>query len=257
MRRFRTGLIAAACTLALSVAGAAHAACTLSLGWESYEPFQFKDASGAVTGVDVEVFREVAKEVGCTVTTKEIPWKRLLNDLEAGKMDAAMGAQPTPEREAYAVFSPAYRGDRMSLWVRKGEVDTVGAEGLPAIKGKPFRLGTAAGYEYGDVFEALKADPAFAKQIDESASTEFSLRKLAGKRIDGFIENDFVAVAMARKEKLASAIEPHPVPVQAADAMFMFSRKSVPADTVTAFNEALERLKANGRIDAILSSYLK
>lgn len=249
--------VAAAMAVIAGLAAAGADACTLNLGWESYEPFQFKDADGKVTGLDVEIFQAIAKDAGCTVTVKEVPWKRLLGDMETGKMDAAMGAQSTPEREAFAVFSPAYRRDGMSLFVRKGELSKVGDAGITALPGKPFKVGTAASYEYGDTFDALKRDPVFAKQIDESASTELNLRKLASKRIDGFIENEFVAVAMARKENLADTIEAHPVPVQSADAMFMFSKKSVDAKTVTAFNEALTRAKADGRLAAIIAKYLK
>lgn len=257
MRIFRSIAVSCLAVLASALAAGPAAACTLSLGWEPYEPFQFKDAAGTVTGIDVEVFEAVAKEAGCTVAKKEVPWKRLQQDIENGRMDAAMGLQNTPEREAFGVFSPAYRRDGMVLWVRKGELDKVGGDGLSAIKGKPFKLGIVAGYEYGTTYEALAADPAFAKQVDESASTELNLRKLANKRIDGFIENDFVTIAMARKEKLADGIEAHPVAVQAADAKFMFSKKSVDPKTVEAFNAALARLKASGAIDAILAKYLK
>lgn len=241
----------------MATVGTAQAACTLSLGWESYEPFQFKDGADAVTGLDVEIFQEVAKTIGCAVTTKEIPWKRLAGDLETGKMDAAMGLQSTPEREAIGAFSPAYRRDDMVLVVRKGELSKVGDNGLASLPGRAFRLGTAAGYEYGDLFDSLKKDPAFAKQIDESASTELNLRKLVGKRIDGLIENGFVVVAMARKEGVADAVEAHPVPVLSADALFMFSRKSVDPKTVAAFADGLNSLKASGRIDAIIAKYLK
>lgn len=241
----------------LATIGSAQAACTLSLGWESYEPFQFKDAAGAVTGLDVEIFQEVAKTIGCTVTTKEIPWKRLVDDLEAGRMDAAMGLQSTPEREAIGAFSPAYRRDDMVLVVRKGELAKVGDKGLGSLPGRAFRLGTSSGYEYGELFDSLKKDPAFAKQIDEAPSTELNLRKLVGKRIDGLIENGFVVTAMARKEGVADSVEAHPVPVLSADALFMFSRKSVDPKTVAAFTESLNSLKANGRIDAIIAKYLK
>lgn len=232
-------------------------ACTLNVGWEAYEPFQYRDGGGKVSGLDVEIFEAIARDAGCTVTLKEVPWKRLLGDLQTGRMDAAMGAHRTPEIEAVATFSAGYRQEVIVLFVRKGELAKVGDAGLAALPGKPFKLGTVAGYDYGDAFDALKRDEAFAKQIDESASSELNLRKLASKRIDGLLENDLVGMATARKEKLADMIEAHPLPVQSAETSFIFSKKSVDPKTVAAFNSALARAIADGRIDGFFTKYMK
>ena len=241
----------------LAAGSSAHAACTLALGWESFEPFQMKEADGKVSGIDVDLFTEAAKGADCTVTPKEVPWKRLLIDIEGGKMDAAMGASVTPERQAFAAFSAAYRKDEFVLFVRKGEIDKVGAAGVVAITGKPFKLGTVGGYEYGDAFDALRKDPAFAKQLEEAASTELNIRKLLQKRLDGFVENRFVGLAMAKKEGALDKLDIHPVPVSSDDVNFMFSKKSVPPAVVAAIDAALVKMKADGRYDAILSKYLK
>jgi len=258
------GRIGRAAVLALALAGTlaggttvAGAACSLSVGWESFEPFQVKQADGTVSGIDVDLLSEAAKGAGCTVTFKETPWKRLLAEIEAGKTDAAMGASVTPERQAFALFSEPYRKDEFVAFVRKGESGRLGAAGLPGIVGPGLRLGTVGGYEYGDTFDTLKKDPAFAKLIQEAASTELNLRKLVSNRIDLFLENGFVGLAMAKAEGVGDKIEIHPTVVSSDEVVFLFSKKSVQPEVVSAINQSLAALKKDGRYDQILAKYLK
>ena len=252
----RAATIGAGLALALLTPAVGQAACALNLGWEAFEPFQMK-AETQVSGLDVDLFVEAAKDAGCTVAFKEAPWARLLKEIETGKMDAAMGASITPERQAFANFSESYRQDEFVLFVRAGEVDQVGAAGLKAMVGKSFKLGTVRDYAYGDEFDALKKHPDFAKQIDEAAGTEINIRKLISKRLDGFIENRFVTAAVARKENAGDKIAPHPVSVSTDPVYFMFSKKSVPEATVAAINAALAKMKNDGRYNQIVAKYLK
>ncbi|CAK0770670.1 polar amino acid transport system substrate-binding protein [Azospirillaceae bacterium] len=250
--RFLGAVLAA---VVVSSAGASHAACSLQLGWELYEPFQMKNSDGKIGGIDVDLFSEAAKQAGCAVTLKEVPWKRLLIDIEGGKMDAAMGASITAERQAFGHFSESYRKDEFVLFVRKGEASKVEATGIASLVGKPFRLGIVGGYEYGESFDALKKP--LGKQVDEAASTELNLRKLASSRIDGLLENNFVGLALARKENLSDKIEIHPTPISSDVVSFMFSKKSVDPAVVTGINDALKAMRADGRYDQILARYLK
>jgi polar amino acid transport system substrate-binding protein len=247
------GLVSFAATTLL--AGNVQAACSLSLGWEPFEPFQLKTEAGVVGGIDVDLFTEAAKRAGCTVTPNEIPWERLLNDIKDGKIDAALGATVTDERKVYANFTSPYRKDEFVLFVRKGELGKVGADGLASLVGKPFKLGTVKGYEMGDTFDKLKSE--LGKQIDETSSTELNLKKLAANRIDGFIENRYVGLAEAKKAGLADKIEIHPVPISSDDVSFMFSKKSTTGETLAAVEDALKAMRTDGQYDKILAKYLK
>jgi len=230
-------------------------ACSLKVGWEDYPPFQVRDGHDA-TGLDLQLFRNAAALAGCQVTTREIPWRRLLNMIEAGRMDAAMGASITPEREAFAFFSDSYRNDEFVLFVRNGDLDQVGPGGLSDLVGKRFRLGTVGGYSYGAVFDTLMRDPRFVRQVQSAPSTVLNLRKLVAGRIDGFIGGRPVGIDIAKKEGVLAEIAVHPVPVSSDPVHFMFSKQSVTPDVVTAFNRALAEMKANGRSEAIMDAYL-
>lgn len=233
----------------------ASAACTLNLGWEPYAPFQMEEG-GVLSGVDVDLFMAAAQAAGCTATPKKVPWARLLEEIEAGKMDVAMGASISAERQAYANFSDAYRKDEFVLFVPTGKAVALGDEGLAGIIGKPFKLGTVRDYEYGEAFTTLMKNEAFAKAVDESADTQLNLRKLAKGRLDGLLENRFVALAKAKEEGITGKIEAHPRPVSSDDVYFMFGKKSVDPAVVAAVNDALRKMKADGREGQILAKYL-
>ena len=77
---------------ALTLTTNAHSACELRIGWEQWEPYQFKDSSGNFAGLDLEIVKTVLEESGCKTNFKGISWKRLLVSIENGSMDVAMGA---------------------------------------------------------------------------------------------------------------------------------------------------------------------
>lgn len=239
----------------LAVSGAPAGACSLTMGWEAYEPFQMQSGT-TVTGLDVDLFQEVAKQAGCAVVPREVPWKRLLSDMEAGRMDAAIGASLTPDREAYARFSKPYRQDEFVLFMRKGDTARLGKGGIAEASTNGARLGIVGGYEYGDAFKALQANPAFAKLLQEASETKLNLRKLLANRIDAFIENRFVGLALARQEGAFDKIEVHPVPVSSDAVHFMFGRKSVTEATALSFDAALEAMRNDGRYDKVVARYL-
>jgi len=239
----------------LLVAGSAVAApCALKLGWESYAPYQMK-VGDDVGGFEVEMFAVAAKEAGCTFSAKEVPWKRLMVDLEAGRMDAAMGVTRTPEREAYLSFTDTYRNDEMVLFVRKNEAGKYPLSGADDVVKTKLKLGVVGGYEYGEALEKIKvAAPA---QIDESSGTDLNIRKLLAGRVDGFLEAREVGVQTIKDAGVVDKIEVHPFVFSSGPVHFAFSKKSVDPETAGRFDAALVRLKADGRFQAIVDKYSK
>ena len=250
-------LLLVAGAVALVLAGSqARAACKVSMGWEDFPPFQMK-VGDRVTGIDVDLFQAAAEIAGCTVTLKELPWTRLLKLLENGRMGAAAGASITPEREAYARFTASFRAEELVLFLRAGDLGRYGSGGIEAFLESGGRLGTVSSYEYGDAFAVLRKDPRFARQIFDSRTSLLSLRKLLQNRVDGFIENRFVGVAIARGEGVIDKIEGDPILVSANPSHLMFSKKAVDKATVDAFDRALAAMKADGRYDTVVAKYLK
>lgn len=55
-------------------------------------------------GIEIELYREVARELGLTVTFRRMPWKRCLKEIQAGRVDGVFPASYKPEREALGCY---------------------------------------------------------------------------------------------------------------------------------------------------------
>lgn len=241
----------------LMLATAARAACALTIGWEPYVPYQFFDATGEVTGADIELARQIGDAVGCELTFSKLPWARQLSELRNGSLDVAMSASWTEERNEYVRFSIPYRQSEMAIFVRRGTVADYPLTGLVDIPKVDFRLGVVIGYYYGEAFEELRKQAAFAAFIDPASDYPTNIRKLLHDRIDGFLSDDLAVMrAEARALDALDMIERYPLQLPGDDFHIMFSRRSVGPEIVAEFDEELEVMKTDGRLAAILQLFI-
>lgn len=238
--------------------GAAEAACRLSVGWEPYAVYTFLDEQGDLTGADIELIEAIAQEIDCVLTFRELPWARVMLEIESGALDVATSASRSAEREAFAHFSEPYRSAEVAIYVRRGESDKHALADLRAIAQTGFRLGVIAGYHYGEEFAELMKDEAFAAQVDATVDYPTNLRKLLHGRIDGYLVDDVgVLVAEAKHLGITDQIERHPRRFAGEALHLIFSEKSVDPALVQAVNEAIRRLEADGRLKRIMQKYLE
>ncbi len=258
MRWMWRSIVAMALTAVVTGASAARADCTLVLGWEPYAVYTFVKRGSILTGADIELIRAAAEEVGCTLQYREYGWHRILEQLKEGRVDVATSATRSHERERYATFSVPYRRAEMAIYVRRGESGRFNIPSLHALAGTDFRLGTIGGYEYGAPFSGLVLDPAFGDRVRPAATYKAALRRLVDGRIDGFLTEDIgVMVAEARALGIEAEVERYPLALPGQEIRFMFSRASVDPAIVAAFDDSLTRMKADGRIRAIIDKFLK
>jgi len=227
------------------------------MSWEEWAPFQYKDSSGQLTGLDVELMSAIMKNAGLTLNFKEMPWNRSLMELEKGNLDIAPGASKTAEREAYALFSMPYRKETAVLYVKKGTSGKYKFDNLSDIIGSDFQLGVVRGYYYGEAYDQLMKDPGFQKQVQDSSADKTNLNKLIKGRINGFLMEPVAATALLKEEGLQNEVEIHPMTVYSDDIYVMFSKQSTSASDVSVFNKSLEELKASGVYQQIMDKYLK
>jgi polar amino acid transport system substrate-binding protein len=243
--------------LAPPSASAAEESCALRVGWEPYAPYTYADEAGEVTGADIELIRALADEVGCALEFAELPWARILREVESGTLDVSTSTSWTPERTEWAWFSEPYRETEMAIYVRRGEVERFDLQSLADIAAQKFRLGVITDYYYGDEYQALTADPRSDPWIDGATDYATNIRKLSSGRIDGYLVEDVeVMEAELARLGLTEEVARYPLPIKGEQLRFMFSRKTVDEAIVAAFDKALERMRADGRLAAITSKYL-
>lgn len=109
----------------------------------TYPPFEFVDENGQITGVDIEVGREIAKALGREVEFRNINFDGLITALRTGSVDLVISAMTaTPERRQSIDFSEPYVKTGLSILAAKNSpvhsADDLKAPGRKIV----VRLGT-------------------------------------------------------------------------------------------------------------------
>ena len=231
--------------------------CTLRVGWEPYAPFTFADEDGEATGADIDLIKAIADEIGCSVELVELPWARIVKEVEQGTLDVSTSTSWTPEREQWALFSEPYRESATAIYVRRGEIPRFALQELADVPAQKLRLGVIVDYYYGEALAEAARDPEFAAWIDAAPDYATNIRKLVSGRIDGFLVED-IAVMEAELERMGMGerVERYPLRIPGERLRFMFSRKTVEPDTVAKVDAAVAEMRADGRLDAIRAKYL-
>ena len=129
---------------------------TITVGTEgTYAPFTYHDASGKLTGYDVEVTRAVAEKLVVKVDFKETQWDAMLAGLKADRFDlvANQVGLTTPERQATFDKSAAYSWSGAALVVRNDEQKIKQASDVKGVK-----TAQTLSSNYGELARANGAD---------------------------------------------------------------------------------------------------
>ena len=62
-----------------------------------FAPYQYKDAAGNLTGIDLDIIREIARRLDIEVEFQAVPWKRSLVSVEKGLVDGLVAGLKNPE----------------------------------------------------------------------------------------------------------------------------------------------------------------
>lgn len=230
-------------------------ACSVSVGWDPWEPYHFIGAGGDLQGLDIELVSALAERADCDLEFVQGSWAGLLRLIQDGKLDLLLGATITPEREEFAWFSEPYRQERFSLYVRANEHDRWSGQELAELLEGGFRLGVTQGFIYSDEISQMQSDPDYSDNFVEAAVGELNFTHLMDHRIDGFLEDPFVFAAIDRRRNWGTEMQPLDDDFGSGEVHLLFSRESVDKDLVERFNEALGELRASSEYEQIMSNY--
>lgn len=227
----------------------------LSAGWELWYPYQYHNKDRQLVGLDVDSFNAIMAEAKLSFTIAEIPWKTHLHFIHVGKMDMAMGASWSKEREEYAYFSHPYRKETVRLFVRKGHAKNIQLKTLSDLMGGSYIIGVESGYYYGKDYQELVKSTDFQAHISEVIDLEQNVTLLMRGHLDGFLVDPNTMQSFVKKYQMEGKFEQHPLEIYSADIFIMLSRKSTNTNTLNKINKAIGTLKANGELQRITSSW--
>lgn len=215
---------------------------------KGFSPFEFQDADGNIVGIDMDILAAVAEDQGFTYELQYIGWDAAIAACQAGQADGMIaGASITEERKGNGwIFSDGYYDATQGMAVAASS-DIAGFEDL---KGKKVAVknGTMSNQyadslkdQYGfevvtfstspDMYQAVTGGQADAC-LDDTPILKYNIKtgELDMKFVDG-TENE---------------------PAQYGLAIFDESKQEL----VDLFNAGLKNIRANGKYDEILKTYL-
>lgn len=120
-----------------------------------------------------------------------------------------------------------------------------------------FRLGAQINVAYGNDYEQLMSDPAFAARVSLVATRANLWRMVDKGRIDGVIANEHSGAYEIQQLGLSEQIQATAVVVSKAAAEVAFSKRSTESDFVQAYSDALRDLVMDGSYEHIVQRYIK
>lgn len=218
-----------------------------------YPPYYFQE-NGIWKGLSVELMNVLLKEAGYSITYKEIPWKRALNGMRTGNIDAMANLSITEERSEYIHFVGPQMDESMVLFVNNDfnyKIDSL--EDIKNISGK---IGIHLGLSYGDEFDTkLKNDPDFSDKFSViSDGNKFGMLSKK-KRISGFVLNKYVFYYKQSISNEFDTIVEHPYVINQDFIYFGFSKNNFNEDQIKQLQKAYLKVKERGDFDRILDKY--
>jgi cystine transport system substrate-binding protein len=237
----------AAATTAFAADGLAQikSAGVFKIGTEgTYAPFSFHDASGQLTGFDVEIGREIAKRLGVKAEFVEGKWDGLIAGLDVNRYDAVINEVAiTDARKVKYDFSEPYIASHAALIVR---TDNTSIKSFDDLKGK--KSANTLTSNFGKLAAARGAEVVPVQGFNESIDL------LTSGRVDATV-NDSLSFLDFKKHKPDAKVKIAAIDNGAdSDHSAVLIRKGNP-ELKAAIDKALHDMRADGTYAKISDKY--
>ncbi|WP_141503650.1 transporter substrate-binding domain-containing protein [Paenibacillus luteus] len=217
---------------------------TLILGTSAdYAPFEFHktiDGKDTIVGLDIEIAKEIAKDMNAELQIQDMDFDGLLLALDTGKVNMVIsGLTPTEDRKKNVDFSEIYYLTDQGVLVKKEQADQY--KSLDDLVGKKI------GIQKGSIQEGIAQEIADAKLTALGKIPELILELKSG-RVDAIILEKPVAdqYAVAQTDIAVSAVK---IEQPEEEAGVSIAVKKGDQELLNKIDETIARLKASGEID--------
>ena len=237
-------LIAASCAMAMFASGAQ--AQDLRIAFDvPYEPFEYKDDNGELTGFEVELASAMCEELEANCEFVTQAWDGMIPGLIARKFDLIMSSMSiTEERAKRVLFSDPYY-ITPGGWFGPESFNTDVTD-LEAMDGK------TVGVQRGTTMDTYVTENMHsAVTIKRYTTAEDMVLDLEGQRIDvAFVDYPVGEQTILNRDGYKEVGEP----VKLGEGVGVAMRKR-DAKLAKEINAALKTLKENGTYDDIMAKY--
>ena len=211
-----------------------------------YPPYEFHamtDGKDEIVGFDIDIAKEVAKDLGVELEIKDMDFDGLLVALQAGKVDMVFaGMTPTDERKENADFSDIYYTATHRFILRSGEEGSV--KSFDDLKDKKI------GVQKGSIQEGIAKDNFDAANIKSLAKVTDLVLDLKNKKVDAILIEEGVAKINCDKN---SDIAISDFVVKDEDGGAAIALKKGSTELQTEVNKTISKLKEEDKITQFVS----
>ncbi|MFC4258460.1 transporter substrate-binding domain-containing protein [Marinobacter lacisalsi] len=210
-----------------------------------YEPFEYRDDEGNLTGFEVELAEAMCEELDANCEFVIQAWDGMIPGLQARKFDAIMSSMSiTPERAERVLFSEPYY-NTPGGWFAREDFDTDVTD-MDAMEGK------TVGVQRGTTMDTyVTENMGGVVTIKRYTTADDMVLDLEGQRLDVvFVDYPVGEQTILSKDGFKEVGEP--VKLGEGVGVAMRKRDKELAEMV---NKALATLKEDGTYDAIMEKY--
>ncbi|ERI94156.1 putative arginine ABC transporter, periplasmic arginine-binding protein ArtP [Clostridiales bacterium oral taxon 876 str. F0540] len=211
-----------------------------------YPPYEFHksvDGKDTIVGFDVEIAKEIAKDLGVKLEVKEMDFKGLLGALQSGNVDFVLaGMTPTEERKQSVDFSNIYYTAVQKVVVRAEDRDKLKA--VSDLKGK------AVGVQKGAIQETIAKEQmpdSEAKALGKVSDIALALKT---KKVDAAIIEGPVATSYVNAN---SDLKISDIVLKTEDAGSAVAVNKGNKELIDEINKTLDRLTKDKAIEKLVT----
>lgn len=209
-------------------------------------PMSFVDERGELTGIDIDVIRQIGESQGFKVEIHRDAFTNIFSGLESGKYQIAISSLSlTPERASKYGYSDTYlHNPPIIMHNQPADVDE-----LHEIK--LLRVATTGGTMFTTIAEELKP----AKHYVNSTNFQ-NYQGLLQDNVDAIMGDKYVLEYMLARHphKSLNSFE-YKIGDGSSANMVIYTRKSN-QDLINKLNQGISELKKSGQIESIVQNYL-
>jgi PAS domain S-box-containing protein len=204
-----------------------------------FPPYEFVDGSGAPSGFDVELVREVAAAAGIQVVFEASHGSDLAASLEAGRFQALAGAFHFESLDRTLAFSEPQVAVEFAIFGRRGAAEL---SGIADLKGKEVLVNR------GDAVEEWLRGRGVPFRVVAAESADDTLRKLAAGQGDYAVMARLEGAVIAGRLKLSNVV---PLPVPIVLRPYCIAVKKGDARLLADFARGLAEVRKSGEYDRL------
>jgi len=212
----------------------------------TFAPFEFQNDDGDYVGIDMDLLKAIAEDQGFDYELQSLGFNAAVQALESGQADGVIaGMSITDERKAKFDFSDPYFDSGVGMAV---STDNTDISSYADLAGKKVAVKTGTeGYTFAD---SIKDQYGFTLATFEDSANMYEDVK-SGNSVACFEDYPVLGYAITKGQPLKLVGD-----LEAGNSYGFAVQKGENSELLQMFNDGLADLKANGKYQEIIDTYI-